>query len=125
MSSDDLQHLLDTLYHSSLLVAYPTSLVVDIAIFDKPIINIGFETRQEPDPYKRPTVYYGLTHLQKPFSTGAIQVVKNQEELAEWINRYLADPALDREARKKLVDQQCWKLDGRSGERIAQAILKV
>ncbi|TSC89654.1 MAG: hypothetical protein G01um10143_144 [Parcubacteria group bacterium Gr01-1014_3] len=125
MNSDDLQHLLDTLHYSSMLVAYPTSLVVDIAVFDKPIINIGFEIGQEPDPYKRPTAYYGMAHYQKALSTGAIRVVKSPEVLVEWINNYLIDPTLDQEARKKIIDQQCWKLDGRSGERIVQAMLKI
>jgi hypothetical protein len=46
------------------------------------------------------------------------------EELTDYINSYLRDPELDGIGRRKIREEQCWKLDGKSGERIANYILK-
>jgi hypothetical protein len=44
------------------------------------------------------------------------------EELLKYINMYLENPSLDKEGRKRIINEQCYKLDGRSGERIGEKI---
>ncbi|MDP3727754.1 MAG: hypothetical protein Q8R35_03925, partial [bacterium] len=63
-------------------------------------------------------------HYAKAVATGAIRLARSQEELIAAINAYLADPALDREKRERLIRMQCWRVDGKAGERIAGRILK-
>lgn len=124
MTPEELQNLIDTLYHMSLIVTYASSISVDAAVFDKPVININFELRKSDSPFKTPTRYYAKTHYQKALKTGGIQLVNNEEELVKWVNIYLNDSSVDSENRKRLIMEQCVYLDGKSGERIGNFILE-
>ncbi|MBI4992214.1 MAG: CDP-glycerol glycerophosphotransferase family protein [Candidatus Harrisonbacteria bacterium] len=124
MNAEHLKHLRDTLHHMSLLVCYASSVSIDAAIFDKPIININFETRK-PDSFEESsTKYYSFTHYKKALATGGIRLASSEEELVAAIKEYLADSSPDREGRKRLVREQCQFVDGKAGERIGKFILE-
>jgi hypothetical protein len=55
--------------------------------------------------------------------TGGVRIARNVDELIKFINMYLSNPKLDSEGRKRIVREQCYKVDGRVGERIAKYIL--
>lgn len=125
MSNSDLKHLHDTLKNISILICYAASISVDAAVFDKPVININFEVKKKQEFSKTPTYFYKMSHYQKALKTGGIRLVKNKEELLFWLNKYLSDPSIDKDNRKKLVEQQCYFLDGRAGERIGLNIFSL
>ena len=77
----------------------------------------------ESDVLKRPTVRYNTEHYQKALKTGGIRLVHSRDDLVAWIKKYLADPKIDKKERSVLVKEQCAFMDGKSGERIATAIL--
>lgn len=122
MSFDDIKNLTDTLANADLFICYASSMSIDAAVFDKPVINIDFEVKDKEFMSKSPTYFYKMTHYQNAVRSGGIRFPKNRQELIEIINRYLADPSSDREGRKRLVSEQCWKMDGRAGARIADFI---
>ncbi|MES2953243.1 MAG: hypothetical protein V4674_01660 [Patescibacteria group bacterium] len=122
MTDDDLQHLADTLYHTRLVICYYTSLSLDAAVLEKPVININFDIR-EGVVIKRPHPYYETTHYKKARDTGGIAVVQTEQEFKEKLLRYYADPSLGAEERNALVRSQCTYADGKSGERVALKIL--
>ena len=124
MSDADARHLADTLYHMSLLVCYASSLSVDGAVFDKPVINIDFEVRKSRYLAKSPTQYYGTTHYKKALATGGIRMVRSEGELAAAAREYLTDPSRDRTGRKRLAREQCFYEDGKSGERIGNFVVR-
>lgn len=123
MTASDIRHLADTLRHMSLLVCFASSLSIDAAVFDKPVINLNFEVKKNQHLLKSPTQYYGTAHYQKALRAGGIRLAGSREELAAWVVRYLADPSLDREGRKTLVAEQCHFQDGKSGVRIGNFVL--
>jgi CDP-glycerol glycerophosphotransferase (TagB/SpsB family) len=125
MNAEHLKHLRDTLHHISLLVCYASSVSIDAAVFDKPIININFETRKVDSFEKASTKYYSFTHYKKALRAGGIRLVQNEGELVDWANQYLANPSIDREGRQRLVAEQCQFTDGKSGERIGKFILRL
>jgi len=90
MSFDDLALLGDTLFHASLVVTYYSSLSIDAAVLDKPVINVNFDAERGRVVEKRHP-YYETTHYQKAASTAGIRLVQSKRELREWIARYLAD----------------------------------
>lgn len=122
MNFSEIEHLRNTLYHCSLLVGYCSSISIDAALFEKPVINIGFTLRSVPF-YRDPIPRYTTTHYSKALLSGGICLVKSQKELIEQINKYLKNPEIDKEKRAKLVKEQCYKVDGKSGERIANFLL--
>lgn len=123
MDEADLTHLKDTLSFINVLICYASSLSVDAAMFDKPVININFEITKSDLPSKSPTKFYQMTHYKEALRTGGIRLVHDKEELIAWTKRYLADPALDHEGRARLVREQCGNTDGNAGVRIGEFIL--
>ncbi len=123
MTTDDLIHLKNTLHHMHMLISYASSIAIDAAIFDKPVINIGFELRDDQSPLKTPTLRYTTAHYSKALDTGGIFLATTKEHLIEKIRTYLSDPATDAGGRSRLVQEQCSFTDGKAGARIAESIL--
>lgn len=124
MDQEDLDRLRDTLACAAVVICYYTSLSIDAAVLDRPVININFDMKDDMF-IPRPHPYYGTTHYQKVASTCGIRLVHNAKELQEGIARYLADPSADRESRAKLVATQCGKVDGQSGKRAGEFLLSL
>ncbi len=123
MNFAELKYLSDTLYHMSLLVCYASSISIDAAALDRPVINLNFEVRPHETLSKSPTQFYQMAHYKKAIDTGGIRLVGSESELIAWVKKYLENPALDREGRKRIVESQCKFTDGKAGERIASFIL--
>ncbi|MDO8500057.1 MAG: hypothetical protein Q7S66_05410 [bacterium] len=124
MDFEELKHLTNSLAHASLIVGYTSSIAIDAAVFDKPIIGINFEICDNLPLVASPTAYYRTEHFSKALRAGGIRQVGSKQEFLEAIKAYLCDPLLDRAGRRRLAEEQCWRLDGKSGERIAEAILE-
>jgi hypothetical protein len=123
MTRGELMHLKNTLYHASLIVCYASSLVIDAAVFDKPIINIGFEVRTGDPAEKQPTRRYLTMHYTRALATGGISMARSREDLLAQIQRYFADSSLDAVGRARLVREQCVLMDGKTGVRMARFLL--
>lgn len=122
MDLGSLQHLKDSLFYSELVVCYYTSLSIDAAVLDKPVININFDIKNGKIVEGNHR-YYSSTHYQNAIKTEGIKLVSKESELTDSIINYLCRPGEGRLARSKLVAQQCFRLDGHSGERIASFII--
>lgn len=123
MNHKDMLRLLNTLYHASLFICYTSSLSVDAAVFNKPIININFELEKIQKPSESPIQYYQMAHYKNATRSGGIRIVNNKSDLLKWINLYLENHELDEDGRKRLVREQCGPFLGRAGERIGSFIL--
>lgn len=114
------QHLGDLLYHSDAVVSC-SSLAIDATIFDKPSVFIGFDA--VPKNFGEGlTRFSNLECVTRLCGIGGVRMAKTPAQLAEYVKNYLDNPALDRQGRKEIVDQYCWKLDGGAGERLVQAV---
>lgn len=123
LSRADQTHLRDTLAHADVLVWVATTLGIDAAVFDRPEIVINFDGYSKR-PYTRSVRrFHNEDHMKKLIATGGVRVVEHPEGLVEWINRYLDDPSLDAEGRRKIIETQLVFTDGKSGERLGQAIV--
>ena len=124
MNDEDIQHLLDTLSYVALIVCHVSTMVIDAAVFDKPIINYDYQDKGLFSKGKDPRWLYQTEHFGNIIQTNGTQIVKNKDEMLRWINLYLNDPSVDREGRRALVGEQCGPFDGKAGERTASYILK-
>lgn len=116
--------LADSLYHSDLAVVYASSLIIDAAAFDKPILCVsfdGFENKKELASANRFINFY--THAKKMVETQCCKIVRNEKELVDGINTYFKNPSLNKENRKQFFLEQSYKFDGKSGIRIAEFII--
>ncbi|MEA2446831.1 MAG: hypothetical protein QOK47_468 [Actinomycetota bacterium] len=102
---EDVRFLNNLCRHSDVNVNVASTMTLDFAIHDKPVVNIAFDVASPP-PLGVPIwdLYYRFEHYRPVVELGAARFARSPAELAEHINAYLADPKLDREGRARLVD---------------------
>ncbi len=119
ITADNQQHLADTMRHSDVVVNVASTISIEAAIFDTPVVNISFDG-EIPSPWERSACrYYRFTHYVNITRHGAVRVAREPAQLVELVGRYLDNPSLDREGRRRVVLEQCQFLDGRAAERVA------
>jgi CDP-glycerol glycerophosphotransferase (TagB/SpsB family) len=125
--SQDRQQILDwvsTFRHCDVLVNLFSTVAIDAAIFDKPVVNLDYDPSPER---KRHAMIKDVNHVWSHFKplteSGAMWTVQNNDEMVEAVRGYLKDPTLHREKRRWMAEYVCGHLDGRCGERLARAIL--
>ncbi len=112
-------HLADTLRHSDVIINVASTISIEAAIFDTPIVNVAFDGDQPLPFIESAARYYRFTHYQNITKHGAVRVAETPTQLVEHIRSYLADPSLDRNGRLQVIAEQCQFTDGRSAERVA------
>jgi CDP-Glycerol:Poly(glycerophosphate) glycerophosphotransferase len=118
---DNTRHLADTMCHSDVVLNVASTIAIEAAIFDTPVVNIAFdEDAAEARPFlTSPLRYYSYTHYQQIVRAGAVRIARSPGEMIELVNGYLEDPARDAAGRRRVVAEQCEFTDGRSAERLA------
>jgi hypothetical protein len=123
VTSESQKHLAATLRYSDVIVNVASTIAIEGAIFDTPVVNIAFDGEVEGEEALSARRYYRFTHYVNITRRDGVRVAWSPEELVQHVGAYLDDPALDAEGRRRVVLDQCQFLDGRSAERVASAIL--
>jgi hypothetical protein len=119
---EDMRWLASLLRHSDVLLNVASTLAIDAALAGTPVIGVAFDGAQSL-PYERSIRRaYDYTHYHRIVATGGVPLAHSLPELIEQVNRYLMDPTLDADGRRRIAIDQAWRLDGRSGQRVAVAI---
>ncbi len=123
-TEQDVIHLLATLKHSDIIINVASTITIEAAIFNKPIINIGFDGYQKKSYYESVLRYYqDYTHYINIIKASGVRLAKSAEDLIYFINQYLNQPSLDVQGRRRIVEEQASYLDGRASERVANYII--
>jgi ubiquinone/menaquinone biosynthesis C-methylase UbiE len=103
----DVQFLVNLTRHADLNVNLGSTMTLDFAMHDKPVVNVAFDV-SDPPPLGRSLwdYYYCFEHYQPVLELGAARVARTAAQLAEHVNAYLDNPSLDRDNRRRLVDLQ-------------------
>ncbi|MBI3631526.1 MAG: hypothetical protein HY219_01515 [Candidatus Staskawiczbacteria bacterium] len=123
LNAQDMNWLADCLYYSDVVVASGASIGIDAAVFGKPAILIYFDGFKDKPYWQSARRFSKYSHGVSVFKTGAMAPVFGREELLNNLNIFLSDPNSNKIARDKMLQEQCWKLDGHSGERIGNFLL--
>ena len=118
----DQKELAETLQHSVALMHPGSTLSVDAAAMDCPIIGIAFDGRQ--------TLPYGLSirrwwdfsYMVPVIESGAVDLVRSGEELNAAVTQACRDRSRKAAERKALAARLCAFTDGRSAERVGSVI---
>ena len=118
-----MQFLANLTYHADLNVNLSSTMTLDFALRDKPVVNVAFDVANPPR-FGLPLWehHYRFEHYQPVIALGAARFARSTDELAAHVDAYLADPSLDREGRRKLVALQVGQPLGTSGDRIVQTL---
>jgi CDP-glycerol glycerophosphotransferase (TagB/SpsB family) len=123
LASGDDDHLADTLHWSDVVVSGPSTIAVDAAFFDKPVILIGFDGKDKRSYYDGVRRYYDYDHWQPVVESGGVRLVESEQALREALDAYVRDPKLDAEGRMRIVVAEAYQSDGNATERLAQVLL--
>ena len=114
---------INTFRHADVLVNLASTVTIDAALFDRPVINLDFDPQPgQADQELIHDINHHWNHFKPVAESGGVRLVKNYDELAAAILCYLHDPTLDREGRDRVVRHVCEYADGKCGERMARAV---
>ncbi|QQS42012.1 MAG: hypothetical protein IPM63_03440 [Acidobacteriota bacterium] len=124
--AEDSYALVNALRHCALGINVASTVSLELCMFDKPVINVGYNP-----PGVSPEVlsygdYYDFDHYKPVVDSGAISVARSPEEMRSLIEDALANPGLNADKRKALIGKMFGDtLDGRSSERVAEVLLEL
>jgi CDP-glycerol glycerophosphotransferase (TagB/SpsB family) len=119
VTAESQQHLADTLSHSDVIVNVASTIAIEAAIFDTPVVNVAFDGERKQDFARSARRYYQFTHYTNITRHNAVRVAWSPDELIGHVRSYLDDPGQDRSGRAQVVREQCQFTDGRAAERVA------
>lgn len=110
--------------YSDVVVNFASTVTIDAAVFDTPIVCVNFDFNGERPYGISPRRLYDFDHYAKLRTMNGFKFADSREQLVSKIVGYLDKPSCTRDGRKAIVDQQCVFTDGNSGARNAKVILK-
>lgn len=125
-TQDEMQIIewVNTFRHANVVINLSSTVTVDAAIFDKPIINLDFDPQPgQQDQILIKDVNHSWNHFKPIAESGGIWLVNNFDEMEEAVKTYLKKPELHREKRKWIVEYVGRFVDGKCGERMAEALI--
>jgi len=115
---------INTIRHAAVVINTASSLTVDAAILDRPVISLGYDLDvDEVFPEGRSRFYNRSAHFGPLAETGGVWVAESEEACVEAIHAYLENPDLHREGRCQIARMVGGALDGRAGVRLAQEVV--
>jgi len=123
---EDLKILANLTHHADLNVNLGSTMTLDFAIHDKPVVNVAFDV-SNPPVFGKPVweFFYRFEHYLPVVQFGAARFARSPLEMAEHVNAYLANPALDRDGRRRLVDLQVGAPIGTSSDRVIDVLEQI
>jgi CDP-glycerol glycerophosphotransferase (TagB/SpsB family) len=122
---DDMRHLASSLYHSAVTINTASTMAMEAAFLDRPVVLIGFDGEKKLSYWQSVLRYYDREHCVPLERSGGCRLVRSREEFQKSIRDYLTDPSLDSEGRARLVSEICFSADGQAGKRIGNYIADV
>lgn len=121
----DIYHFANLMTHADVVVTGGSSITMDAALFDRPVINVAFDGYHKDVPYYSSgrRIYEQHTHYMALMKTHAMKIVWDEKELVLWIEKYLRDPSIHREERARLRKEFITHEDDKSAWRVARAIM--
>lgn len=121
---DQITEWVNTFRHADVVVNLSSTVSVDAAIFDRPVVNLDYDPEPgEPNRELVQDINHLWTHFKPIAESGGVWLVKNPEEMCEAVRVYLQHPDLHREQRRWIAEYVCGYVDGGCAHRMAGAIL--
>lgn len=121
---DEMVLYLNVMRHAAVVLAVYSTVFLESVVFDRPLIAAPFDGWNTRPLYRSIRRFEGFEHFKDVAETGAIRAARSFPELKKAITNYLAYPERDIEKRERMRREICWKLDGKSSERLVNVILE-
>ena len=125
-SKEEMVDFINSLHHCDIMINAASTLTLDAACFDRPIINIGFGCVYEDGDKRKKDITssacYTSDHFNWVLETNGTKKADSPDQLREQINKYLLNPQLESKERETLRHKLCYRLDGKSSERLVRVL---
>ena len=125
INEEDLDKLSNLISGCSILINSGSTISIEGFIHDKPVILTFFDGDASLKEHNSARRIRDFLHLRKIIDTKAAKVVYHYEELKMAILKYIKDPTIHTNERMNALKMECGNIDGKSSERIANALLKI
>lgn len=123
---EDCCSLVNTLRHSACGINVASTISLELCMFDKPVINVGYNPAGVDAKTLRYADYYQFDHYKPIVESGAVEVAASAEEMRELIQKALDEPPRRKTERKKLLEKMFGStLDGKAARRVARTLLRL
>lgn len=123
---EDSYALVNTLRHCALGINVASTVSLELCMFDKPVINVGYNPKSVGTDVLSYAGYYEFDHFRPVVESGAVEVARSSAEMESMIVSALSNPGERSSQRTKLVDEMFGvTLDGHSGKRVAQVLVQL
>jgi hypothetical protein len=113
----------NAIYHSAVVINSSSTMTVDAAILDRPVICIAYDVKQHKGfPEGRALAFTKSEHYKILTRTGGVSLALTEDHCLSLIEDYIAEPDLNLEGRKRIVVEVCNKADGQAGTRLAREV---
>lgn len=118
--------LTNMLRHSSVGINVASTVSLELCMFDKPAINVAYDPPGVENEHASYRDFYKFDHYRPVVESGAVMVAKSEIEMAEMLKRSLIQPQKNSDKRRRLIQDMFGDtLDGDSGKRVAQQLIKI
>jgi hypothetical protein len=121
---DELNILAATFRHASVCVAAGSTVMLDAAVCDVPIICIAYDGDSSLPYHDSIASAYEFSHQKPLHEIGATEICRNRAELISAINQALANPATRGDERKKLMHRYVGEV-GTAAAKIKEVLLEL
>lgn len=125
VGSDDQRLLVSTIAHSQLCANMCSTMALDAAILDRPVIGVAFASvpgSPEEGIYRQT---YHLHHYKPLVESRGLRIAHDLDEMMDLVAAALDNPERDQEYRAEMVRRECGVVDGCAAERIAAVISRI
>jgi hypothetical protein len=120
--SDDIE-LGELMKYSDVVINMASTITIDAALFDTPIICINFDFFGKRELKYSAKKFYLFDHYAKLAQTNGFTLANSLDDMISKISYLLDNPDYLKKERLDIVKQQCIYTDGKSGARIARFLL--
>lgn len=123
---EDSYMLTNSLRHVALGINIASTISLELCMFDKPVINVGYSPAGlDPDSLDFAR-YYQFDHYRPVVKSGAVKVVWAESDMRDAIIQALSNPEADSGKRQQFMRERFGTiLDGQSSRRVAETLLEL
>lgn len=124
--ADDSYALVNALRHSALGINVASTISLELCMFDKPVINVGYNPESVAIEELAYADYYEFDHYKPIVESGAVMVARDPKQMRTLILECLKMPTNRSNDRTKLIRRMFGRtLDGNSSKRVADVLVKL
>ncbi len=123
---DDSFALVNTLRHADFGINVASTISLELCMFDKPAINVGYNPLSVEEKELSYATYYNFDHYRPVVESGAVEVAYDRDQMRDLMRLAMNEPSRRTNERKALINKMFGDtLDGNSACRVARVLLEI